>query len=109
MFVGVRASHPNLRFAVIPLVVRLGGPIFVVHALLHITMKGGIRPLGSGLDIAVFHRVVMDVVQMGGKISFIADQVFPEAALPDGPLAFADSSAGMQRENPALIKAQRLE
>jgi len=40
-------------------------------------------------DVAVFHRIEMDVVDMRLEVGVIADGMFPIPALPDIPLALA--------------------
>lgn len=44
--------------------------------------------------MAVFDRVEVDVVHMGGVIGIVADGVFPEAALPDAAFGFGGAACG---------------
>jgi len=46
-------------------------------------MKRRVRPVADARDQAVFHRVDVTIFDMAGVIGLIADQMFPEAALPD--------------------------
>ncbi len=50
-------------------------------------MRGAVRE-------AMFYRVEMDVIQVGGIAAFIANGVFPEATLPDAPFAFRYPAGG---------------
>ena len=50
----------------------------------HETVKRRMWPVGWSRGVSVFHRVVVDVIDVIFKITFIADRVFPEATLPDG-------------------------
>lgn len=43
--------------------------------------------------MAVLDRVDVDVIHVTGEVVFTADQVFPEAALPDAALAFLVASS----------------
>lgn len=45
------------------------------------------RPIARTAHVSVFDGIVMDVVQMTPQIRWIADGVFPEAALPYTPRA----------------------
>lgn len=46
-------------------------------------MKTRVRPIPRAIDIAVFYRVVMDIVEVLSEILFILQRVFPIAGLPD--------------------------
>lgn len=61
-------------------------PILRIDTVRHVTMEGGIRPIGHPRDITMFERVDMDVIHMVAVILLIPDQVFPIMALPDAPL-----------------------
>ena len=50
-------------------------------------MKAGVGPIGGSLDEAVFHRVVVDIVDVVAVVGVVADQVLPIPALPDAALA----------------------
>src|SRR5262245_55145890 len=67
-------------------------PIHRQYPRLYIPMKRRPRPVGDPFHITVLTRVVMDVIHMPGKVFFITDAVFPEAALPDATFAFALSA-----------------
>jgi hypothetical protein len=41
------------------------------------------RPILHTLYMPMLHRVVMNVIKMGGKIAFITNHVFPKSPLPD--------------------------
>ena len=46
-------------------------------------------PVAYSRDIVVLDRVVMDVIDVVLQIAFVADHVFPIAALPDAAFAFS--------------------
>lgn len=52
------------------------------------------RPRVRARYVAVFHRIVVDVVEMADAVSFVADGVFPEAALPDTAGSLAQARGG---------------
>ncbi len=41
------------------------------------------RPIGYAIDVAVFHRVEVDVVDVAFEILIISNRVLPVPALPD--------------------------
>ncbi len=55
------------------------------------------RPIGGAFYPSVFDRVVMDVIDVGGKIGIVADLVFPESSLPDTTFAADYSAAAWRR------------
>ena len=59
------------------------GPIGWEEAALDMAMKAGVGPIGGSLDEAVFHRVVVDVVDVVAVVGVVPDQVLPIPALPD--------------------------
>lgn len=64
------------------------GPVSRQQAAPHIAMKAGKLPVTHALDQAMLQGVDMDVIDMCGEISLIADQVLPESSLPDIGFAF---------------------
>ena len=61
----------------------IAGPIFGINSKLYHPMKRRMRPIPHACHQAMFHRVDMDVVDVALEITFIANCVFPIAALPD--------------------------
>ena len=61
-------------------------PIGWVGAGGEVVVEAGIRPVDHAGNMPVFHRVEMHVIHVCPVILFIADQVFPITALPDGAL-----------------------
>jgi len=59
--------------------------ILRIDAARHITMEGGIWPIGHPRNMTMLERVDMDVIHMVAVILLIPDQVFPIMALPDTP------------------------
>ena len=62
---------------------RWGGPIWWEEAASDVAMQAGMGPIGGALDEAVFHRVVMDVIDVVAVVGVVPDQVLPIPALPD--------------------------
>ena len=69
-------------------------------------MEGRKRPVAHALDMAVVDRVVVDVVDVAGKIAFVTQSVFPTTARPDpavsddcGTLSRSNSGPGIDAEN----------
>ena len=58
-----------------------------IYPIAHIAVKCRMRPINRTLYMPVFNRVEMNVIDMAGKIIFIANLVFPESPLPDGRFA----------------------
>jgi hypothetical protein len=54
-------------------------------------MKRRERPRRRALDVPVFYRIEMDVIDMPLEIQLVADHVFVKAALPDGGVAVFDA------------------
>ena len=50
------------------------------------------RPIGGSNNERMFDRIVMDVVEPHLEVVFVADRVFPIAALPDATFAFLRSA-----------------
>ena len=53
------------------------------ESVTHNAMKRGIRPIARTSNQPVFHRIVMDVVQVPFEVVFILERVLPKTALPD--------------------------
>lgn len=58
------------------------------------------RPIIRGGDKPVLHRIEMYVIHMPVEIRFIADEMFPIAALPDIALAFSPCAFVNRRQTP---------
>lgn len=50
------------------------------------------RPFRDVLHIAMLDRIVVNVIRMTLEVPLVANEVFPEPALPDFPFAFAMAS-----------------
>ena len=59
------------------------GPIGWEETALDVAVKAGVWPIDGSLDESVFHRVVVDVVDVVAVVGIVADQVLPIPALPD--------------------------
>ena len=51
-------------------------------------------PIGSAAHMSVFDGIEMDVIDVSLEIQVTADEVFPEAALPDSTLSLLDPACG---------------
>lgn len=94
------STHPTSVAALLSLaeiVVRIGGvagPIRGIDAARHQTMKRGMRPVRDAGDVAMFHRVEMNVVDMPRDIVVVAQRMLPIAPLPDAAFGFARAAFG---------------
>src|SRR6202008_2318023 len=60
----------------------LSAPISGVDSLLHVAVKGRIRPIRHLPHKAMLHRIPVDVVHVPAQVFVVANAVFSEAALP---------------------------
>ena len=58
-------------------------PIVGINAVFYMAMKGGIGPIAYTVYMAVFDRIEMDVIEMGGEIRLITNGVLPKTASPN--------------------------
>lgn len=58
------------------------------------------RPIIGRIDEAMFHRVPMDVIHVGGEIVFVPDGMFPITCLPDTAFALATVGFEVWRQAP---------
>ena len=68
------------------------GPVGGVDSLRHPALKCGCFPITRAFDVAMFDRVVVDVVEVPFEIVFVLEGMFPESRLPDTASAFAATS-----------------
>src|SRR5580700_9272354 len=61
---------------------RISCPVLRQYSLSHIAMKRRMRPIANAGHDAVFHRIVMDVIDMSLEVLLVADRVFPVSSLP---------------------------
>ena|SRR5882672_4251783 len=61
----------------------LARPILRKNTGTHVAMKRRVRPIADAADEAMLHRVDVTIFDVASEVCLIADQVFPEAALPD--------------------------
>jgi len=57
-------------------------------------VDAGPGPVGWCADVAVFDRVVVDIVEMRGEVALVADVVLPVSALPDRLFPFFGAGSG---------------
>lgn len=67
---------------------RISTPILIDKSRRDMLVNAGTRPIRSTLHIAVFYRIVMDIIHMPGVVLLIPNEMFPITPLPDAPLAF---------------------
>jgi hypothetical protein len=66
-------------------------PVRIDIASLNKSMNGGMWPFGRVFNIAMLHRVDVNIVHVVCEILIIANQMFPETALPDATFSLRDS------------------
>lgn len=69
-------------------------------------MHRGIRPISRLNRVAVFDRVVVDVIAMRGKVRLVTNGVLPESPLPNASLAFGITFCGYPLANQRACKAR---
>src|SRR5882672_7724953 len=67
-------------------------PILGIDAETYHSVKGRIRPVSHPRDMAVLYRIEMDVIDVAGKIVFIAQRMLPIASLPNATFASAGAA-----------------
>ena len=55
-------------------------------------MEGRMRPIRDTLHESVFHRIEVDVVDVALIVAFVANAMFPIAALPEAALGFVQAT-----------------
>ncbi len=61
-----------------------------INTTFNISMKSGIRPVKSHLDILMFCGIVMDVIHIRPVFILTADLMFPESPLSDSRLSVVE-------------------
>ena len=61
-------------------------PVMRIYPITHIAVKRRIRPINRTLYVPVFNRIEMNVIDMTGKIIFVADLMLPKSTLPNSRL-----------------------
>jgi hypothetical protein len=67
--------------------VDIARPVLRQQPAPHVEVKGRMRPVSNTCHEAVFHRIVMDVIDVPGEISLVTDGVLPVPPLPRRKLA----------------------
>lgn len=67
---------------------RAAPPIGRQYAFPDMPMDTAVRPIGGPGHVSVLDRIPMDVIHVMDEILFVADAVFPKAALPNGLFTF---------------------
>jgi hypothetical protein len=65
--------------------IRITAPIRRINPFGDITMKSRIRPIRYPLDVAMFQRIQMNIINMALIVGFVANQMLPIMALLDAP------------------------
>ena len=63
-------------------------PVGIVQPSLNRSLKGTVRPFSGCCTIPVLDRVVVNIVDVGLPVLFIADVVFPKPSLPNAFFSF---------------------
>src|SRR4051794_14854752 len=66
-------------------------PIFRKQSRPYVAVERGMWPVADAADEAVLDRIDIAILDVAAKILIVADQMFLEAALPDGPFAARDA------------------
>ena len=77
----------GLEIRRLAIVSALAQPIGSANPFFDPTMKARMFPLLRTLRMSVLHRIVVNIIHMPGKILLIANEMFPEAPLPNAVLA----------------------
>ncbi len=54
----------------------------------NIAVESAERPVGHARYQPVFHRIVVDIIEVALEIDFVTDGMFPIAALPNALFSF---------------------
>src|SRR5580704_4738592 len=66
---------------------QIARPILRENSIAHITVEGGVRPVGHPVHQSVLDRIEVNVIDVALKVSVVAYRVFPVSALPQRHLA----------------------
>jgi len=72
------------------------GPIFRIDALPDPAVETRPQPVARALDVAVFDRIVMCVIEMPFEIVVVFQRVFPEFRLPDAAATVAPATGRLR-------------
>ena len=93
---GANPAHRRKSIRSCHIMLEASGPIVRINTFRNASMEGREGPFLHSLHQPMFHRIDVHIVHVSGKISVIADHVFPIPALPD-PALPASSVAGGTR------------
>src|SRR5262249_31715728 len=65
----------------------IAAPVSRQQTVLHIAVEATVRPIADPSDIAVLHRIEVDVIDMTLEVRIVADCVLPKPSLPDARFA----------------------
>ena len=88
-----RIERSEIRVSRLPLtegtliLAQVARPVLRENSIAHITVEGGVRPVGHPVDQSVLDRIEVDVIDVALKVSVVAYCVFPVSALPQRHLA----------------------
>ena len=71
-------------------IAKISSPIRGENSLLNEAVEAAVRPIGYAIDVAMFHRVEVDVIDVSLEILIISNRVLPVSALPDSFLTLGD-------------------
>jgi hypothetical protein len=64
-------------------VANISSPIWSEQSSLNKAVEAAMRPIGYATDVAVFHRIKVNIVDVSLEIFVIPNRMFPIAALPN--------------------------
>lgn len=68
----------------------VGGPVRIDSSVANVSMDAGPAPIRRACHMTVFHRIVVDVIEMPREVRVVTDAVLPVTPLPDAPLTLVD-------------------
>jgi hypothetical protein len=69
---------------------KIASPVRREYSLFNEAVETAVRPIGYAVDVAVFHRIEMNVIDVSLEIFIIANRVLSVSALPDAFFSFGD-------------------
>ena len=71
-------------------VAKISSPVLGEQSSFNEAVKATVRPIGYARDVAVFHWIEMNIVDMPLEILIVANSVLPVSALPNAFFSFGD-------------------
>ncbi len=71
-------------------IAHIASPVLGKQPSLYITVEAAVRPIGDTRDVAMLHRIEMDVIDMAFVICLISNGMLPVTPLPNTLFPLAD-------------------